>query len=213
MSIIVNNKTVYSFKKESFETNAVSAKLYTLTNGKSFLDLHIAGWGRDCLVSGIFQYKNGKLSQVVNFKTLFNKYGTYNDGTVISVKGNTITTEYSLMSWALGYCSLNYTYAYKNGTLQRTSAVSNIYTLYSSKKNTTTYYANRTLVTYSAVNTTKKAFSIPKGAAVTVDKCFMGGGNMYIRVKYKGKYGWLKAGTSPYTTNCKKQFSNVVYAG
>jgi hypothetical protein len=207
LSVIVNNKTVYSFKNTWFYD--VYIKLYTLTNGKTFLYLYAIENNWDGPVCGIFQYKSGKLSQVVNFQTLFKKYGIHNYGNVTSIKGNTLTTKYYSMSWVLGPCYMSYTYTYKNGTLQRTSAVTTFSTIYSYGKNTRTFYANRTLVVYSTVNTTKRAFSVPKGAAVTVDKCYMAGGNMYVRVKYKGKYGWLKACTS----YSQQQFSNATYAG
>lgn len=133
-------------------------------------------------------------------------------GDVISISGNTITTRYYVMSYVLGSCYIKYNYKYKDGTLKRTSNTTNFEKIYSYGRPTKTFYANKTLTAYTTVGASKKAFTVKKGAAVMVDKCHCNGTKMLVRIRYKGKYGWIKA-MRGYQGENNKQFSNVTYAG
>lgn len=210
LSVIINGKVAYSFKNQWF--TGACARLYTLKNGKPFLYLYASGANGDGPVCAVFQYKNNKLSKIINFQTLFKGYGYHLYGDVMSISGNTITTEYRLSTYVLGYCTVRYKYSYKDGTLKRTSSTANFHETYSRGKKTRTFYANKNLTAYTSTKATKKAFTIKRGAAVQVDKCYCLSGKMLVRVKYKGKYGWLKAAKG-YSGESNKQFSNVIYAG
>lgn len=216
LSVKINGKTAYSFKNKYFYANngytEVSVKLYTLKNKKPFLYLYAQADNGDGAVCGVFQYKGGKLKQIINFQTLFKSYGGHNLGEVVSIKGNTITTRFYVMSYVLGPCYVQYKYTYKNGTLKRTSAITNFEKIYSYGKPTTTFYANKALTAYTSAKSSNKAFTIKRGEAVKVDKCYMSGGKMRVRIEYKGKYGWIKA-VKGYPGETNKQFSNVTYAG
>ncbi|WP_373219426.1 hypothetical protein [Ruminococcus sp. 5_1_39BFAA] len=216
LAVVINGKTAYSFNNKYFYANSpyneVDIRLYTLKNGKPFLFLYAQAENGDGPVCGVFQYKSGKLKQIINFQTLFQGYGSHLSGDVISINGNKITTEYYIMSYVLGPCSVKYNYTYKNGTLKRTSNVTKFDGIYSYGKDTRIFYANKKLTAYTATNAKTKAFTVKKGTAVQVDKCYCNGKSMLVRVKYKGKYGWIKAAKG-YPGESNKQFSNVTYAG
>lgn len=212
LSVIINGKVAYSFKNQFFYGTCI--RLYTLKNGKPFLYLYASDSNGDGPVCAVFQYKNRKLSKIINFNSLFKGYGTHLYGNVISISGNTITTEYYISSYVLGYCTVRYKYSYKDGTLKRTSSTANFSETYSYGKKTKTFYANKNLTAYTSTRATKKAFTVKRREAVQVDKCYCSGGKMLVRIKYKGKYGWLKAiKGKTWPKEIDKQFSNVAYAG
>lgn len=212
LAVKINGKIVYSFRNQYFYAKPpkydVDIMLYTLKNGKPFLYISAEADNGDGPVCGIFQYKNGKLLQIINFQTLFEPYGAHLNGEVVSVNGNTITTKYNIMSYVLGPCYVSYNYRYKGGTLKRTSATTSFDKSILNK----TFYANKTLTAYTSTKTNKKSFSVKRRAAVKVDKCYISGGKMLVRVKYKGRYGWIKA-MNGYHGEANKQFSNIYYAG
>ncbi|MCI8327719.1 MAG: hypothetical protein HFI37_08100 [Lachnospiraceae bacterium] len=67
ISVIVNGKTAISWNHPS--AYHINATLCTLKNGKPFLYLYFPGDNGDG-VNGIFQYKKGKLKQIINNDTL-----------------------------------------------------------------------------------------------------------------------------------------------
>lgn len=157
-------------------------------------------------------YKSGRLKQIIDFNTFFGKYGAHKSGKVLKVSGNTMYTEYYLMSWALGPCNIRVNYAYKSGTLKRTSNAYYYSSIYSYGKKTKTFYANKAITAYTSVSVSKRAFTMSKNKAVQIVSCYCNGNKMLIKVKYNGKYGWIKAQTE-YKGEDGKTFSNTTYAG
>lgn len=128
------------------------------------------------------------------------------------MKGNCITIRYYVMSFVLGPTYVKYDYIYKNGSLCRKSNTVNIEKVYAGGKITKVFIVNKKLTTYKSVSGNTKAYTLKKGKAVLVDKCYCNGKSLWVRLKYKGKYGWLKA-VNGYKGENNKQFSNVTYAG
>lgn len=211
LSVIINGKTCYKFTNQYFEGEP-TIRLYTMTNGKKFLYLDAQSTNGDGPVCAVFQYKSGKLKKVIDFHKLFEGYGSHLRGSVQKVKGNTLYTEYYVMSWSTGPSTIKVNYTYKNGTLKRTGNTYQYKENYSYGKKTTTFYANKSLAATTGANSSKKAFTVKKGGKVTVSKCYSNGKKMLIQVKYKGKYGWIKA-LNGYPGYGNGQFSNVTYAG
>lgn len=123
VSIIINGKRRAVYK----DVNDITVKLYTLKNSKPFLYLWLVEEDWEGPVCGIFQYKSGKLKQVVNCRNFFvpkngYEYGYSVHGSDIKAKGNTMTVDFWLMSKTVGGMSCRYRFAYKNGTLKRTSS-------------------------------------------------------------------------------------------
>lgn len=215
LTVTVNGKNAYSFKNQFFYAGPydnVDIILYTLKNGKPFLYLYAQADNGDGPVCGVFQYKSGKLKEIINFQTFFKDYGIHQSGEVVTINGNSITVRYYVMSFALGPCYVTYNYLYKNGTLCRTSNTANFEKIYSYGKITNTFISNKMITAYTSVSAKRKAFTMKKGAIVQVDKCYCNGKSFLIRVKYKGKYGWIKA-QKGYLDEKNRQFSNVTYAG
>ena len=97
----------------------MSIRIITLSNGKPFLCLR-GGTDNDISVfHGLYQYRNGKIVQVVNF--INETYGRPVNEAKIYLSGNTVRVRTEAMSYSLGYCTTEFTYKYQKGTLLRTS--------------------------------------------------------------------------------------------
>lgn len=80
----------------------------TLSNGKSFLCVR-GGTDNDISIfNGLYQYRNGKIVQVVNFLNTI--YGRPVNDAAIYLNGNSVTVRTEEMSYSLGYCTTAYTY-------------------------------------------------------------------------------------------------------
>ena len=114
--IYVNNTKVCAINKTFMD---MSIRIITLSNGKPFLCLR-GGTDNDISVfHGLYQYRNGKIVQVVNF--INETYGRPVNEAKIYLSGNTIRVRTEAMSYSLGYCTTEFTYKYQKGTLLRTS--------------------------------------------------------------------------------------------
>lgn len=208
MSVSVNGKTVYSLNKPFFY---LSTKLYTLANGTPYLHINATSddWG--VTTSGLFRYKNGKLTKAVDFHNVALKCGVGQNAVVQGVNGNTLTVDYSFESYAFSYMKARYYYKYTNGNLKKTSTIGNFKKINfkSAPRSLTT---KKSLAAYKSATSSQKIFTIPAGKSVKIDKCYFNKSYMRFRVKYKGKYGWVKAATSGYDKGYgiySRQFKNI----
>lgn len=207
--VSINGKAVWQIKNKHFYD--MKAKLITLSNGKPFLYLYAVADNGGGPVCGLFQYKSGKLRQVINFKTLFKDYGMHQNGDIVKIGKDRVTARFYVMSYSLGPSYVDYTYVYQSGTLKRTSSTGSFY--FTSGKNTRTLTVNKAMSAYKTAGSSNRAFTLKKGSQVTLGKCWVNSGRVYLQVKYNGKYGWIKALNKAPQTNNDKQFSNVQYAG
>lgn len=207
IEISVNGRVKYRFDREYFYS--VSARIYTLKNGKPFLYLYCEGDNGDgpCI---LLQYKSGKFKKVIDFQNMFSGYGYHSSGRVISISGNKINAEFSLMSYTLGSSYYTYTYKYKNGTLKRSGDIGNVENMYTMSGVAKIMTAGKELKAYTSVKGKKKAFTVKKGGKVTVNKIYQGKYGVWIGVKYKGKNGYIKC-VKKYSS--PPLFSNAGYAG
>lgn len=187
------------------------ARLYTLSNGKPYLFLETSSDNDYNDISGLFSYNNSrkKIETAVDFTSLFNGYVGRSSGRIVRMSKNTITVRYGMMSYSLGGCSIDYNYTYKNGKLVRTSYYGKLINISKRQKNSNILTAKRNLSAYTAPRTNRKAFTIKKGGSVKIMQVWKKNSNMYIKVKYRNKYGWIKAAK----INTSQQFSDVAYAG
>ncbi len=213
VKVYVGGKKVASIKgKEGYFT--LYAKLYTLKNGKVFLYLYGEAFNMYCDFAGLYQYKSGTFKKVADLYGLLSKYGISYGGTVYKVSGNSLTVRFNLDSYSTGFSCIEYVYTWKSGKLTQASygTYKYAYTITSSgTKNTTRLRVNKRLTAYKSAGSSKKAFTLKKGNYVTISRCQIVKGNMYIRVKYNSKYGWVKALTKypvTYTTD-NNQFASV----
>lgn len=211
LTVIINDKKTFRFKKQHYYD--VTAKIYTLSNGKPYLYLYASADNYDGPVCGVFKYSAGKLKQVINFQDLMKNYGAHPYGEVLAVNGKQLQTRFYLMSWSTGPSYIDFTYRYNNGNLKRTGYNGQYHAIYSYGQDTRTFTANQKLKAYRKPGAAKKAFTIQKGTPVIIQKCWVKGRKMYIQVTARGKTGWIKAmDTSPRKAK-DKQFKNVTYAG
>lgn len=209
--VSINGKAVWQVKNTYFFD--VKAKLITLANGKPFLYLYAVADNGGGPVCGLFQYQSGKLRQVINFRTLMQDYGIHPSGEIVRLGSNKVTARFYLMSYSLGPAYIDYTYTYQSGTLKRSSTMGSFYRIYTAGKINRTFTANKAMSVYKTAGLTDRAFTLKKGSRVTIGKCWVNSGRMYVQVKYNGKYGWVKALAKAPKNQSEKQFSNVTYVG
>lgn len=209
VSVMINDKTYYTFKMG--ESGEVISKIYTLKNGTPILYLYSPDINYYGTVCGLFQFKSGKLVQVADLENLLKKgYESY--GEVLKVKGNTITAQVFIMSYTLGVSYYEFDYVYKNGTLKPKSTIGRVSKIFSQGGEVKKLTVNRKINVYSSAKATKKVFTLKKGNKVVVDKIYHGAYGEWIRIKFKGKTGWMKCADSLQITT-PKYFSNIMYAG
>ena len=188
--IYVNNTKVCAINKAFM---GMSIRIITLSNGKPFLCLR-GGTDNDISVfHGLYQYRNGKIVQVVNF--INETYGRPVNEAKIYLSGNTVRVRTEAMSYSLGYCTTEFTYKYQKGTLLRTSNYGKYIKLNAANKRTGLFSAAKNIQAYTTPTSGSKAFVIRKNTGVKILNFWTAGNKMYIRVKNGSKTGWIKAVT------------------
>ena len=208
--IYVNSKKAGTINKTFL---GMSIRIITLSNGKSFLCLRGEMDNDISVFHGLYQYRNGKIVQVVNF--INTTYGRPVNEAAIYLNGNTIRVRTEAMSYSLGYCTTEFTYKYQNGTLLRTSNYGKYTKLDAANKRTGLFAAAKNIQAYTTPTSGKKAFVIRKNTGVKILNCWTVGNKMYIRVKNGSKTGWIKAVTFKESQGYagSPQFSKVMYTG
>lgn len=208
--IYVNNTKVCAINKSFMD---MSIRIITLSNGKPFLCLR-GGTDNDISVfHGLYQYRNGKIVQVVNF--INETYGRPVNEAKIYLSGNTVRVRTEAMSYSLGYCTTEFTYKYQKGTLLRTSNYGKYIKLNAANKRTGLFAAAKNIQAYTTPTSGSKAFVIRKNTGVKILNFWIAGNKMYIRVKNGSKTGWIKAVTFKESQGHAgaPQFSRVMYTG
>lgn len=208
--IYVNNTKACAINKAFMD---MSIRIITLSNGKPFLCLR-GGTDNDISVfHGLYQYRNGKIVQVVNF--INETYGRPVNEAKIYLSGNTVRVRTEAMSYSLGYCTTEFTYKYQKGTLLRTSNYGKYIKLNAANKRTGLFAAAKNIQAYTTPTSGSKAFVIRKNTGVKILNFWIAGNKMYIRVKNGSKTGWIKAVTFKESQGHagSPQFSRVMYTG
>lgn len=211
LSVRINNKVVYTLSDLRFYS--VTVERYTLKNGRPFVYICTSGDNDSADLCALFQYRAGRFQKVIDFTTLFGNHGSNKNGRIIRISGNTVTARFYLMSYTVGPCNISYTYKYSGGTLKRSSRYGKFDSIYTNGRDNRTFIANRNFAVFKSPGSTAKAFTLRKGRKVTVTgKCWLYNRTMYIQIKYKKKYAWVKA-TSVLPSKRNQLFSNVTYVG
>lgn len=189
VSIIINNKKVYSLSFEAYDADVLHTKLCTLSNKKAYLFMEATGVSMWEPVAKLFQYKGNKLYQVFNFRSLLNenyKGYTYRlSCEVASVKNNTINMRYFSTLFTIGGIYFNVPLKYSNGKMV---LATNTFTVSPTKRLTTM----RKIQTYTTVKQNKKSFSLSKGEIVNVKKIYIKSKKPYVQLTRRdGKTGWI----------------------
>lgn len=214
VSIIINGKRRAVYK----DVNAITAKIYTLKNGKPFLYLWLEEEDWEGPACGIFQYKSGKLKQVINCRKFFSQkngyeYGYSVHGSDIKVKGNSLTIDFWLMSKTVGGMSCRYRFAYKNGTLKRTNSQTSSVKV-NAAESTGILTAAKSMKVYTAPAGKKVRYTLKSGKRIKVIGAYVKSGNFSLKVKNlsTGKTGWLKC-LKEFPSDSRPPFREVIYSG
>lgn len=202
MTVSINGKEAYTLNKIFFY---LQTKLYTLDNGKPFLYIDATSDDYGVAACGLYRYQSGALKQAVDFHKVALKCGE-GQGASVTVKGNTFTADYGLETYSFSWARVRYYYKYTNGMLRQTSSIGTFRKIgfKTAPRSLTTRIK---LTAYKSQTSGKKAFAIPAGKSVRIDKCYWNKNYMRFRVKYNGRYGWVKAATSGYDIANRGMFS------
>lgn len=200
-SIIVNGKTIKTYKKGT----VLYMDIVTLKNGKSYLDICTRYNGKT--TSGLYQLtKENALTKKADFTTLVNKklltdntfVGTktkYDTFQVSDVDGNDLYLTGSLYTKSLGQLKImELKMNYKDGKFTTSKSEFRAYAYNSAGRNCK-FTAKKKLTIYKAAASSKKAFTIKTGKKFTIVKAKIINKNIYVKVYYSGKYGWMKLST------------------
>lgn len=214
VSIIINGKKRAVYK----DINDITAKIYTLKNGKPFLYLWLVVEDWEGPVCGIFQYKSGKLKQVVNCQKFFSQkkgyeYGYAVHSSDIKVKGNGLTVDFWLMCKTVGGMSCRYRFAYKNGTLKRTSSQTSSVKV-NAVESTGILTAAKNIKVYTTPTGKKVRYTLKAGKRIKVIGAYVKSGKFSLKVKNlsTGKIGWLKC-LKDFPSDHRPPFREVIYSG
>lgn len=209
LRVSVNGKQVYALSDIYFY---LQTKLYTLDNGVPFLYIDATSDDYGVTACGLYRYQSGALKQVIDFHKVARKCGVGQRADVRWVKGNTLTVDYFVNAFSFSISKVRYYYRYTNGSLKQTSQIGTFQSINfkSAPRSLTTRIK---LTAYKSQTSGQKAFTIPAGKSIRIDKCYWNKNYMRFRVWYNGRYGWVKAATSTYEKNnvgsFSRQFKNV----
>ncbi len=209
--VYVNGKSALKKKSGYGLDYSIDVRRLVLKNGKTFLSIVPRTNNDDVPGAAIYQYKDGKLKQVIDLNAM-SKIGFHNSIGSIKVSGNKITVKYRVMSYSLGGISFSLDYQYKNGKMvQKTTNTKVSETIINYQKKTY-WTANKTMKVLKSPGG-KKTATLVKGKKVKIDRIYinMKHNQIYLHVKIKGgKSGWVK-GLTKYPS--KTLFKEVMYAG
>lgn len=209
--VYINGKNVLKKSNKYGQIYSLDIRRLELQNGKTFLSIVPGSYNDDVPGAAIYQYKDGKLKQVIDLDAM-SKIGYHNSIGSIKVSGNKITVKYRVMSYSLGGISFSLDYQYKNGKMvQKTTNTKVSETIINYQKKTY-WTANKTMKVLKSPGG-KKTATLVKGKKVKIDRIYinMKHNQIYLHVKIKGgKSGWVK-GLTKYPS--KTLFKEVMYAG
>lgn len=203
----VNSETIAKWDSED---EIVSFQIVT-AGGKSFLEINTENYAKGITSCRLYTVKNNQLEKALDYSTLLNnkiltkgKFVCTDKGidyiTASKTSGNTIYLTASLYTKSLGYIKVsNLKLNYKSGKFALNKAAG---TASFRIMNTTTgkvitkFTAKKKLTAYKAAGSSKSKFKVKKGKTFTIKKGAVVKKNLYIQIKYSGKTGWLKLGTS-----------------
>lgn len=209
LAVYVNDELAYDLDEPFFE---IKMRLYTLDNGKPYLYLDAFSDDFGVTRSALFEYRNGDLKSALDLDNYAILCGVGQDAKVTSVDDNTLTIKYSFMSYSLGRVSTVRQYTYDDGKLVLSSGNASRFDRVNGERAPQSFKTRSYLYAYKDVGSSEPAFDVKPNKTVRIDKCAFTGNYMYFRVKYKGKYGWVRASSNPrYTSNgvYSRQFKNL----
>ena len=109
LKIKINGRTVFNKKTYYFYVKSQTIKL---ANKKAFLVMYVPGEDDAADYNGIFAYKKGKLTRIVDFNKCLPGYDVSLEK--ITVSGNTVTATLGQDTYGLGVCNYKTSFTWKN---------------------------------------------------------------------------------------------------
>lgn len=211
VKIKINNQTTKL--KNTWGSFSIKTYLVTLKNGRSYLWIKGEAENEDDPWECLYRYKNGKLVKAVDFKNSSYNYTNHHNTRIIKVAGNTISTRQYIMSTAMAGVDYKVDYAYKNGTLKRTSSAYTIVDAgYKYMTNSKPGTMKSTKALYRDASCMKKAGTVKAGTKANAVKIYMTKKAFHVKIKtVNGKTGWVK-GSRRFNSNALI-FKECFYAG
>ena len=192
--VTVNGSAACVLSFASSSIDQASVRVITLKNNQPFLFVSVFG-ADGSAYQALFQYRSGAFARIVD-NGLLSKKDTSN-AFISKAKpaGNRIILQYEFASTVTGITRTSFTYAYKNGTLARTSNTTSALLFATTKSGAYTKQARtavRAFTAYKDVALSRKAFSVPSGKKARPMAIRLSGDRLLYKMRYGKKVGWVK---------------------
>lgn len=191
-------KIVMNGKSQTLTRSKTSKKmrvfLVTLKNGKIYLWIQGNTTNENDPWKCILQYKKGKFVKVADLsKTAYN-YTKNSSAKIVKVTGNSITVQQNITSTALADVTYQVIYAYKKGSLNKTSYSYKIVdAAYQHKSKDKKGTLNNTVTLFSSPTSTKKIETVKAGTKAAATTLYMTSKSICVKIETTtGKTGWVK---------------------
>lgn len=190
-SIKINGSTVLSkyYSWDDIAPLAIKVYYFKLKNGKEYLTVHATEEDACVVFSNLYAYKNGKLTVVKNFKSVFSWLKGWTSAESIKASGNNIVINYFCDSDMIGHADFKATFKYSSFAEPSSVTFSRFYNSNGGKyliSKTTTQFP-----VYKTAGKTKKAATIKKGTKFYPLGFKKVNGKLYYYVKVGSKKGYM----------------------
>ena len=183
--------------KKAFDYTCIYKKVYThltpvlisLENGKKFLFISLRNSDTHrSVMTGVFQYKGGKLVQVIDFDEYCKRHCYTWKVVPKSVNGNKVNFTVTMESnEKKGYYTGNIVmqFVYKNGTLKQNDSAAHV------DKNTEKFIIGKNTWTYTTPERTQNCYKLLAGDIVIADECRITTKKIQLRVRRGNIKAWM----------------------
>lgn len=195
-----NTFSLGNYQHPDISIDPLVIKLINLNNKKSFILITNMG-GTDAECTFLFQYKDNQFKMIMNLNTIpglnDDQEGDFCEGIEVkkvSASGNKLKVSYMVYGlWDWGErMDYTMTYAYKSGTLKRTSNNVSSFKFYDNDGDKVTSLKTKTSVKIlKSAGGSKVYYTVPKGKKVSVKGLWIKSGKVYLKVAYNKKTGWI----------------------
>ena len=198
IKVFINGKSALNWSTKA-PIYSWSVQYLHLTNSREYLYIHGHGDSNMPYLQCIYAYNssNGQLAKVYDFSSeYFSKSAT----TIDKVTSKSFRIVCACQPSLVGYVKFSLTYKVSGSTFKRSTSKATVKSTltYDAGDGYTKYFKKSQFKLVSKTNllksagSSKKAFTAPAGAVLTMKKITVKNNIFYIQFKYKGKTGWLK---------------------
>lgn len=190
LKIQINGKT--TFNKSTYYYS-VKTQTIKLSNKKAFLAIYAPADDNAADYNGIFAYKKGKLTRIVDFNKCITGYDVFLDK--ITVSKNTVNVSLSQDVYGLGVCSYKTTYTWKNSKFVQSPEITDFQIATASEdrvKKGSSVTLSADVEAKTALSSDASSVSLLKDSDVTFDCVRIYEKNAYVGLIQDGTTYWIQ---------------------